>query len=461
MRSVYSNRVRPSDNTPKVEDERFLHNSVEQWKKFQWQIRSSLSDDTPFLLATDIAHFFDRIRVDSLEAELKKLAQRAPTADRERVHTAITMAATLLSRLSGINGGTGIPQNHDASSVLGNLFLNEVDLAMTNELPGRYFRFMDDIRIICTSKTEAQRALITLSSRLAELGNLSLNDAKTHILHRTADSSALAEFLPSQDPVKGPRIEQIDHLLASGSPRGGQIAVQMTLQLFKELFCYPHQFGRIHSRYLTFTISRLSRFARQPFLESIVDWREPIKLLIQSFDDYPWTSQEVIILLLAIETKHFSDTDFNSLVDLVTSEDRALYDWQKYHILLILARHKHASDALAAHALKAVREPTAAKPGLTAGSCIYLVSLNHAQYQGEVLRSLRDGKITDPLGQRAATVALRKLPLDGEVLRHLSPAIRIGHQVLFDPDANEFVAPLPPLRLDQVLRSLPNIISGP
>jgi hypothetical protein len=76
----------------------------------------------------------------------------------------------------------GIPQGLWPSDLLGNLYLHPLDDQMVLD-KWEYLRYVDDIRVFTSTKTEAKKVLVSMSKKLARLG-LTLNSAKTQILLR-------------------------------------------------------------------------------------------------------------------------------------------------------------------------------------------------------------------------------------------------------------------------------------
>jgi len=86
--------------------------------------------------------------------------------------------------------GKGIPQSIGASHILGKLYLNGIDLAINNK-GFKMLRYVDDIRIFCSSKIEAKQALMYLSQLMRERG-LNLQSAKTKI-HSADEARVIIE----------------------------------------------------------------------------------------------------------------------------------------------------------------------------------------------------------------------------------------------------------------------------
>ncbi|WP_144434523.1 RNA-directed DNA polymerase, partial [Pseudomonas syringae] len=102
----------------------------------------------------------------------------------------------LLARWS-YNDLHGLPQNRDASSFVANIVLNSVDQAMVN-LGHDYYRYVDDIRIICASPRAAKKVLTELISQLRTVG-MNINSGKTIILTSSNSEAEIAEHFPTSD----------------------------------------------------------------------------------------------------------------------------------------------------------------------------------------------------------------------------------------------------------------------
>ena len=77
---------------------------------------------------------------------------------------------------------TGAPQGGVISPLLANVYLDRLDRAWQTRGYGALVRYADDLVVMCCTEREAERALGTLRSILAELG-LKPKDAKTRIVH--------------------------------------------------------------------------------------------------------------------------------------------------------------------------------------------------------------------------------------------------------------------------------------
>jgi RNA-directed DNA polymerase len=78
--------------------------------------------------------------------------------------------------------GAGTPQGGVISPCLCNVYLHQLDRQWTERGHGVLVRYADDLLALCRTRAEAEAALVSLRTMLAELG-LELKDAKTRIVH--------------------------------------------------------------------------------------------------------------------------------------------------------------------------------------------------------------------------------------------------------------------------------------
>lgn len=200
-------------------------NNIEAWKTFGADITHEFnSSSNNVLVVTDIMNFYENIHVKyihkALQCNLKKLG--TTSKETEAIKKSIKMLNRGLKKWAG-QSQCGIPQNRDASSFLGNILLHSVDNIMSCK-QYKYFRYMDDIRIICSDVYEARRALKELIISLREIG-LNVNAKKTIIL--PSDNPKVAKYLAN--PIR--EIEQIDQLLKSKN----LINIRKAIPLLKNL----------------------------------------------------------------------------------------------------------------------------------------------------------------------------------------------------------------------------------
>ena len=148
---------------------RWIEPYFENWGRFQQESEQFLANATHVVFA-DLAAFYENIDLNRLAADLTGID--APEAAR-------TMLGSCLNRWAG-QRGKGIPQGYSASDLLAKLYLLPIDEAMRNA-GYRYFRYVDDMRVFCTSEHEARITVEELERRVRERG-LNLQSGKLKVL---------------------------------------------------------------------------------------------------------------------------------------------------------------------------------------------------------------------------------------------------------------------------------------
>jgi reverse transcriptase-like protein len=160
---VYSARLSEDDRY-------FLKHGTRQWVAWRRAVLAELTDDHEWMIKTDLTSYFDLIPHKTLNAEIQSLNPPPAVAD----------ALSEAMRTWEVVPGIGIAQGPNASRLLGNLYLLPVDRAM-HRAGFRYFRYLDDVRIVCASRGEAVRAIRLFERECRALG-LIVSGAKTQLL---------------------------------------------------------------------------------------------------------------------------------------------------------------------------------------------------------------------------------------------------------------------------------------
>ena len=122
------------------------------WEDFRSRSLNALDTGANAVVSTDITAFYDNIALNVLASDLRDAA--VPEA-------LVKLISECLNRWSMIKG-RGIPQGLSASDFLAKVYLARVDQALA-DLGYSHLRYVDDIRIFCSDRGEAKRALFDRS----------------------------------------------------------------------------------------------------------------------------------------------------------------------------------------------------------------------------------------------------------------------------------------------------------
>ena len=139
--SVYSSRLATGRH--------FLQHGPKRWVRFEASVKKQAKGDGfSWVASADISAYFEHIHHRILFEELSHLGVSGQPLRALRV---------MLTRWSQLDG-VGLPQGPNASRVLGNFYLVQVDESMLGQ-DYVYHRYMDDVRILAKTKADAVAAI--------------------------------------------------------------------------------------------------------------------------------------------------------------------------------------------------------------------------------------------------------------------------------------------------------------
>ena len=173
------------------------------WERWNERSLSRLAlARTKFVVTADIAGFFENVSISRLRTDLIRIGSPAEVVD--LLSACLTHWALVRDR--------GLPQGVLASDVLAKLYLESFDKRVKDD--GHiHVRYVDDVRVFCTSRAEARRSLVLVTELLRERG-LTVQSAKTRI--RLADAQLKAELEGAVPAIKALHREYIDEALDAG-----------------------------------------------------------------------------------------------------------------------------------------------------------------------------------------------------------------------------------------------------
>lgn len=148
----------------------------EGYKQRNTDIAKALSAPNHVAVVTDIKSFYPSARKDQVEFSLKSLLDKSGNDFRLWGDAILGFYSQLL-----IAGGDGIPVGPASGHVLGHLILQGVDSELTGKYGERYFRYVDDMVVVCH---EDQVAVVKHDiQRCIEQHGFLLNTDKTVVIN--------------------------------------------------------------------------------------------------------------------------------------------------------------------------------------------------------------------------------------------------------------------------------------
>lgn len=299
---------------------------IELWNIFE-KIGFVALQDGKSLLVTDLLNYFEQISIDAIENAFVELISdiKASGSEKNTIRSAVSTLKTLLEKWC-YNDRHGLPQNRDASSFIANVVLDAIDKAMV-EKDYDYFRYVDDIRIVCADKHEAKRALNDLIFELRKLG-LNINSKKTVILEK--DSEDIGEYFPSTDDT----MTLIDSMWRSRSKKIIAKSIPILYSFLKEQL----DKGETQSRPFRYCINRFKTLiSSNLFASKSILAQDIADSLINEFESQPVSTDQFCRLLKDLD---LSEGQLKRIGDYLVDEMVAIHCWQNYQILLLLAHKK-------------------------------------------------------------------------------------------------------------------------
>lgn len=316
---------------------------IELWQTFEGVTRTALYNDQA-LFATDLINYFENITTDSIRAAFEGMLPEIQASGPEKVliRNCISTLCELMTHW-GYSDRHGLPQNRDASSFIANVVLNSVDQEMVRQ-GFDYYRYVDDIRIICANPRAARHAATVLISQLRTVG-MNINSSKTKILTPDSPESDVNEFFPGSDD----RSMTVDSMWRSRSRRVIIRSTKYIFQLLQE--CIDSK--QTQSRQFRFAVNRLIRLVDAGIFDVGDAMATQLKsLLIDSLEDHAVSTDQYCRLLSVLG---LSPEELGQIEQFLCDNERAIHSWQNYQLWLILARVKRKTERLVALAQERIK----------------------------------------------------------------------------------------------------------
>lgn len=389
---LLSNRVFSHRHNKYGKEKYLFKHRIELWNTFENISHLALVDNKT-LLITDLLNYFEQISIDAIEKAFIGMMSNinASGGEKNTIRNAISILRKLLEKWC-YSCAHGLPQNRDASSFIANVVLDVIDKAMISK-GYDYFRYVDDIRIICADEYEAKRALNDLIFELRKLG-LNINSKKTVILDK--DSENIQEFFPSSDGT----MILIDAMWRSKSKKVIARSVPILFEFLKKQIDDEATQGRP----FRYCINRFKTLISSNLFDSkSVLANEISDTLIGELVRQPVSTDQFCKLLTDLD---LSNDQHQAICDFVVNEKIAIHSWQNYHLILLMAYKKYAYIALIEHCKRLITNSV--EKAEVPACFIYLASIGK---ESEVEEFISAFKETWPYQhQRFFLIALQNTP---------------------------------------------------
>jgi hypothetical protein len=405
------NAMKPNNYSARFDrfnKQQLILNGVEQWKKMRYQIAKSVNKKEGngkfkygCIIEIDLLNFYDNISKNLLHEKVLRVCRN------ENEINAAQLLKSVLSRLSPKD--VGLPQNSDASSLLASFYLNQIDVFMFHHV-AEYYRFMDDIRILCSDKYEARQLLQTFEYELRRC-YLAVNSQKTEIFTlidkgkaREAEKEKLRD---SYMPVFDLQINQVARLRQSENSVNRNEAFHQAIQILKNELAKGNDGNDDIAKRINYAFNTLVYLSIRGISLNNAndDFKKVLNLAIKSLTDKPWVTADVCKVLNLVNRSDL-DPFMTDITSLVLDEKYNTYSFQCYHLWLLLAKHKYISEALSKYAIEHVEKNDDTKRPVIAAMLIYLASIDES-YRRVILRKLDEQFTHGYFQNRLALVALR------------------------------------------------------
>jgi len=373
--NVYGYRVRTGRG-----GQMFL-SKVQSWIDFNSALRTRLKDSNGTLLVTDVQNFYEGISHKELLADIERLGRNSLAQRR--------LLGKMLDTWSRYDG-FALPQNRDASSFFANIYLQHIDSDMLDK-GYDYFRYMDDIRVVCKDRFHARRALLDLIGSLRHR-HLNVNASKTHIID-TGDAAKLAEYVPLPDPD----VEQFDSAFRTRFGGDSRLITLLKTKLEKLVIA-----GAFAERPFRACLDRLRRVANS-FEGQNLDYSTINDALVANIGDYPWQTDAMVAFL---RHSNIKGHHIEHLAKIILSPELYIYPSQTYHVWHLLAAIGARTRDLRLFAQ--LQAASANEPVLAAGALIYLGACGTDEDRIRIAREMSQMSDTR-LIRRAAVLATQEL----------------------------------------------------
>jgi hypothetical protein len=222
------------------------------------------------------------------------------------------------------DGCRGLAQNRDASSFLANIYMLPVDRAM-RAAGFSYYRYMDDIKVVCRNRLEARRALKLLIIELRKIG-LAVNSKKT-VQTPGLDHTEVQSCLD----IATPEIERLSTIWQTRRREVISRSFPDLRRLTEQLLAGDN----VDTRDFRFCMTRMIVLAScREFSVPPAFFRTTTELVISRLSDNPAATDQFLKYLRVVD---LTRQDLERIADYLCDPERSFYSWQCYLLWVLLA----------------------------------------------------------------------------------------------------------------------------
>lgn len=437
-RRVFSHRL--DECSFKKSKQRYLFlNCIEQWEKYEEFVRVDAEGKT--ILQTDLQNYYENIRLDYLKQTLMKCLKQINVSGTEKakIRFCIDSIIHCLEAWS-YNGINGLPQNRDISSFLANIYMLPVDSYLI-EREVDYYRYMDDIRIICENKYHARSILKKLIIESRRLG-LTVNSAKTSILEPTDDEHK--EFL-HRDSEKYARINSM--ISSKKKPLVAMAFEEVRNELIKLI-----ESKKFRERGFRFFRNRITTIALCEDIVKPADFFDKItEGIIESVGEMPDVMDQFYKYLVSVNV---NSALLKQLQEYLQDPDKAIYGWQNYLIWKLFAFKNFSNYELISCAKKVICEENLSSASKS-GAMLYLGKCGGLDDKLMVADNFQ--KYKNFFTQRHALISLQEVDyeiIESKVKEYVSAESKGIYQTLKKHTKPIYVVPPAPIKYTDLIREI-------
>lgn len=351
-------------------------NKINKWLDYEGLTYRFVANEGA-LAATDVSNFFENVSAKQVILALKLAVERIDASGYKKGQ--MLSAVQLLEKLFEhwtLNGEFGLPQNRDCSSFLSNVLLAQIDFEMQSR-GYDYYRYVDDIRIVCATEHEARKSLQVLISLLRDVG-MNINSTKTTVLTYESQKSIIAEHFPSQNEL----VLAIASMWKSRSRRVFIRSIEYIISILRDAL----EAGDTQSRTFRFAVNRLSQLIEAKLFDvESEDAKALLEYALNTLSDDAVSSDQLCKLILVLEP---GPEFLQSIEAFLLAREACIHDWQNHKLWMLLAAHRFEGAELKALATTILAEDPST--GEAAGVMIWLQSIGCLEPVEALIDTYRD-----------------------------------------------------------------------